>query len=129
MTILEAESLFRTTYSIFKHHSGKPHIACNSYSVPTSIAHHIDFITPTIHFDVQVRVPRKNRHLKRNINLANYGPVQPKTGGQTYPLVSSSGQNLTTCSSQITLDCLKALYKFQVGRFEPISWGECQSFY
>ena len=119
MTIPEAESLFRTTYSIYKHHAtGKPHIACDSYSVPTSIAHHIDFITPTIHFDVRVHEPRNDRNIKRDTRVTNNGPVRLKTEGQTSPMISSSNQNLTTCSSQVTLDCLKALYQVQVSRIE-----------
>jgi tripeptidyl-peptidase-1 len=39
-------------YDIYEHsESGSVHIACPHYAVPSILTEHIDFVTPTIHFD------------------------------------------------------------------------------
>ena len=53
-TVAEAEDLLKTKYSLFRHVSGKPHVGCTEYHVPENIAHHVDLITPTVHFDTKI---------------------------------------------------------------------------
>lgn len=53
-SILEAEALLKTEYWNYQHESGSSHLACNEYFVPAHVSEHIDFITPTLHFDVPV---------------------------------------------------------------------------
>lgn len=53
-TVAEAESLLKTEYHLYKHETGKPHVACSSYNIPKHVMPHVDFITPTVHFDVKI---------------------------------------------------------------------------
>lgn len=53
-TVAEAENLLKTEYHLYKHSTGKPHVACSSYRIPEHISRHVDFITPTVHFDAKV---------------------------------------------------------------------------
>ena len=53
-TVAEAQTLLKTKYSLFRHASGKPHVGCTEYHIPEHIATHIDFITPTVHFDTKI---------------------------------------------------------------------------
>lgn len=53
-TVAEAESLLKTEYHLYKHSTGKPHVACSSYHIPKHVTRHIDFITPTVHFDAKI---------------------------------------------------------------------------
>ena len=54
-TVEEAERLLDTDYYRYKHQlSGKSHVACSEYSLPEHVQDHIDFITPTVHFDAKV---------------------------------------------------------------------------
>ncbi len=56
-TIAEGEKLLKTSYHLHKHVTGKPHVGCDAYYVPQHIQPHVDFITPTVHFDT--RIPKK----------------------------------------------------------------------
>src|ERR1700712_5094993 len=62
-TVDEAESLLHTQYKVFEHEHGKEHIACDEYSIPADLTQHVDFITPTVHFDA--KVPNKPKMKKR----------------------------------------------------------------
>lgn len=53
-TVAEAENLLKTEYHLYKHSTGKPHVSCSSYHVPEHVAPHVDFITPTVHFDAKI---------------------------------------------------------------------------
>ena len=67
VSVAEAEKLLKTQYHVYRHgSSGQPHIACEEYSLPQHVSPHVDFITPTVHFDVKVQKPKKKeRHLYR----------------------------------------------------------------
>lgn len=53
-TVAEAESLLQTEYHLYKHSTGKPHVACSNYRIPEHVTPHVDFITPTVHFDAKI---------------------------------------------------------------------------
>lgn len=54
-TVAEAENLLKTEFFLHKHSlTGKPHVACDDYSVPEYVQPHVDFITPTVHFDTKI---------------------------------------------------------------------------
>ena len=63
-TVEEAEALLKTEYHMYKHYSGQPHVACTAYHVPEHVREHVDFITPTVHFDAKL-APVKDRHNKK----------------------------------------------------------------
>lgn len=139
-TVEEAENLLKTEYHVYKHKSGKPHVACNAYHVPEHISPHIDFITPTVHFDAKISPPKDqyNRKIKRSpipaeTSTAAAGtPVQTKIAekiGSPYSKPGSGSipkfgedfnvfgffDSLKNCNRFITPNCLRALYEFGNG--------------
>lgn len=55
-TVTEAENLLKTKYHVFEHtESGTLHVACDFYSLPGQIKQHVDFVTPSVHFDVKIK--------------------------------------------------------------------------
>lgn len=75
-TVAEAEDLLKTEFFLHKHaQTGKPHVGCSQYSVPEYVQPHVDFITPTVHFDT--KVPQVKPLKKRGtdeVNLENRAP-------------------------------------------------------
>lgn len=54
-TVAEAENLLKTRFFLYKHSlTGKPHVGCSEYSLPEYVQPHVDFITPTVHFDTKI---------------------------------------------------------------------------
>jgi tripeptidyl-peptidase-1 len=59
-TIFEAEKLLKTEYHIFDHMiSGQPQVACHEYHLPQHVTKHVDFITPTVHFDTPLNLKHR----------------------------------------------------------------------
>lgn len=141
MSLEEAEDLLNTSYELYTHPTAsRPHLACTSYSVPESIKHHIDFISPTLHFDVPLGGHRSKQsppaieriakpRSKRDSGSAAVVPGVAKSLGKpsdagAYPVnlhtdgtvsqntISSLINQLENCDTHITPVCLEALYKF-----------------
>ncbi|KAL9100149.1 MAG: hypothetical protein Q9163_004450 [Psora crenata] len=130
-TVTEAESLLKTTYHVHRHHTGKPHIACDSYHIPEHLRPHIDIITPTVHFDTKVEQVQEKRtlpsttasrtaavgipvHTNAALEITNpFNGFKPKKG----PNVDIEGllDELRECNTHITPICLRALYRFPSG--------------
>ena len=132
-TVAEAENLLKTEFFLHKHITGKPHVACDDYSVPEYVQPHVDFITPTVHFDTKVpqsrHVEKRDMPLERRATptVAAAGvPVQSKAavkkitnpnGGylpKKGPNINIKGiiAELQNCNQFIVPDCLRALYRF-----------------
>ena len=123
-TVGEAESLLKTKYLAFEHaETGAPHIACEEYSIPKHLSDHIDFVTPTLHFDVKPEAPKGGRLSKRQVpanapdakSVGNPGSAPgagsiPKLGQWINPKQIIT--ELENCDKQIVPDCLRALYEF-----------------
>ena len=129
LTIAEAETLLQTQYHLYTHtETGKVHLACEHYSVPEQIRPHIDFITPTVHFDAKIYPPRpdgSSSHNKREekstaghtvevkqaikVGSPDSGTI-PKKGADIN--IQSILDQLQNCHSIITPNCLRALYRF-----------------
>lgn len=62
-TVDEAENLLKTEYHLHMHESGKPHVATDDYYIPEYIQPHIDFITPTVHFDTKLHMAKEKRDM------------------------------------------------------------------
>ncbi|KAE8454178.1 hypothetical protein EG329_005103 [Mollisiaceae sp. DMI_Dod_QoI] len=122
VTVDEAESLLKTEYGIYTNNkNGNEHLACEDYSVPAHIQEHIDFITPTVHFDATVKKERKRRDLQsRSLNIRPLPQVVPSPDTAVQPQVVF---NLTNCNTYITPDCLRALYNFTNGTLSGSSYG------
>ncbi|KAH7872247.1 subtilisin-like protein [Lentinula edodes] len=105
-TVEEAEHLILADYYVYKHESGQEHIACNEYHLPQHVAPHVEIVTPSVHFDAIIRPTPMNRDtalMKTDITVVN----------TTYLGVGH-------CDTQISIDCLRALYDFD---YTPIASG------
>lgn len=131
-TIAEVEGLLQTEYKVYEHGSGQLHIACDEYSVPKDIQEHIDFIMPTVHFDTKImdnpELRQKKRDIPTNLKPGNPGNgFLPKKG----PTIKGPGpqpdalqpQSTTNCNTQITPECLRALYGLPAGSLAKSSYG------
>lgn len=126
--VSEAEELLKTKYYKYTHAvTGQAHIACEDYSIPEDIQKHVDFVTPTVHFDAKVENPKKKRameeretatsavghNVKPGVGHAIGSPGDkslPKNGG-TIPFGTILNE-LEHCDTSIVPDCLRALYEF-----------------
>ncbi len=131
-SIAEVESLLKTEYKIYEHSTGQKHIACDDYSVPEEISQHIDLIMPTIHFDTKIVGDPKQRKIKRdgafrpgdstnNGFLPKKGPTIKGPGAE--PDAAPEAFTLATCNTDITPDCLRALYNFPNGTLAKSSYA------
>ncbi|KIJ66050.1 hypothetical protein HYDPIDRAFT_87640 [Hydnomerulius pinastri MD-312] len=111
-TVQEAEDLLHTSYHVYGHESGSEHVACESYHLPEHLATHVDFVTPTVHFDAKLS-KRDGVRKVQPVGLPGEG-TGPKTTGQ----VSSWIDQLEDCDNHITPLCLRALYGLI---YEPLS--------
>lgn len=131
VTIAEAESLLRAHFYEFTHvETGQTHVACEEYSVPEGIQKHIDFITPTVHFDAKVDLKKKRRAMTAH-DIAMVKRQASKVGHKVQPgvgrAIGSPGDKslpklggkipfgtiideLKNCDSSIVPNCLRALY-------------------
>ncbi len=119
VSVSTAERLLQTEYFEYVHESGKSHVACEEYSVPDYLRDHIDFITPTVHFDAKLDQRRKRSTdpkpavqpaKAKSIGSATSNIAAPKTDGEI-PFGEIIAE-LKQCDTYITPDCLRALYLF-----------------
>lgn len=134
-SIAEMEGLLRTEYKIYSHESGQDHIACDSYSVPQELTQHIDLIMPTVHFDTKiVSNPNEDKKKEKRDIPDNVKPGRPGDGflPKKGPTIKGPGADpdiapqpfaLSTCNTQITPDCLRALYNLPNGTLAKSSYG------
>ncbi|KAF8301441.1 subtilisin-like protein [Clavulina sp. PMI_390] len=107
--VSHAEDLLKTNYEIYEHGAlGTPHVACTSYSVPSSIAHHIDFITPTTDFDIYIPSTRDaKRAIAATSALARGLFDRPKVDPEHDPHIAD---DTSICDKEITPKCIRELY-------------------
>lgn len=127
-TVPEAESLLKTKYYLHRHETGKPHVACDQYHIPGKLQPHVDFITPTVHFDTKIPQAQEKRNAETSGTAAAGVPVRTKAaleiGSPTNGFLPKKGSTinintvvdeLENCNMMITPDCLRALYQFPPG--------------
>ncbi|KAJ7762293.1 subtilisin-like protein [Mycena maculata] len=116
-TVQEAEDLLLAEYHVYTHDSGKEHVASSSYHLPSHITHHVELVTPSIHFNTVI----SNRFAEKR-SLGTYmkagQPGSPGKGPKTTGEVNTFLTELEDCDKQITPDCLRALYGLV---YEPLS--------
>lgn len=96
-TVEEAERLFATEYWHYQHaESGGFRLACDEYSLPEHVRHHVDFAMPTIQLDGMR--PVANLFRGRDELVA------------AFPTGASIGEY--PCGKLITIECLRELYSF-----------------
>lgn len=123
--------MLKTTYHVYKHSTvaNTRHVACDKYHIPEHLVEHVDFITPTVHFDQRVGQGRKNRHedlpedslselKKRSAELQKrqrpekgiVGKPDDSSNPKQGAFVDNALMDLSQCDSMITPACLRALY-------------------
>ncbi|KAF8435036.1 peptidase S8/S53 domain-containing protein [Boletus edulis BED1] len=107
ITVEEAEQLMNTEYNVYTHMSGKEHVACEVYYLPQHVQPHVDFVTPSVHFDAKLtrRSSGESAAPARDIQRVGFS-TGPKTGGT----VSGVIDGLEQCDMYITPICLRTLY-------------------
>lgn len=78
--------------------------------MPEHVAPHVDFVTPTIHFDAKMR----KRDQNTRIPISQAMKSGPKAGGS----VEDVADQLEDCDKQITPVCLQALYGLS---YDPVA--------
>lgn len=136
-TVSQAEELLKTEFFRHEHTSGTPHIGCSEYHIPENVKPHVDFITPTVHFDTKIsHLPQKRApkpdFVKRQASStgAEGHPVATKVAvkeitnpnngfhpkeGANLGLLENIITELENCNTFIVPDCLRALYLFPPG--------------
>ncbi|KAI9568885.1 peptidase S8/S53 domain-containing protein [Boletus coccyginus] len=115
-TIQEAENLLHTSYNVYGHHTGAEHVACESYHLPEHLSSHVDFVTPTVHFDAKLSKRSGSTQPLRSVGLPGSGNG-PKTSGQVLDWTFLN--QLTDCDTHITPLCLRVLYGLFYEPFVP----------
>ncbi|KAI0341890.1 subtilisin-like protein [Trametopsis cervina] len=115
VTVEEAERLLDTEYHVFNHElTGTKHVGCaEGYHVPEHVSKHVDFITPTVHFDVVLDgrgagAGLDKRQAARRPGAIGSGVNGPQLGGTIKNIIDE----LEHCDETITLNCLRALYGY-----------------
>ncbi|KAG2137293.1 peptidase S8/S53 domain-containing protein [Suillus cothurnatus] len=107
VTVEEAERLMNTEYNVYTHVSGQEHVACEAYHLPEHIRTHVDFVLPSVNFDVKL----KRRSGSEPAPAGGIGQpgvgITPKTTGSVLQAVTE----LEQCDEYITPICLRALYE------------------
>jgi len=101
-----------TTYNVYGHESGVEHVACEGYHLPEHLVPHVDFVTPTVHFDA--RLPKRSLgggQTLKSVGQPSFGNG-PKTNGEVLDIANLNLTDLLTCDTHITPTCLRALYGF-----------------
>ncbi|KAI0749771.1 subtilisin-like protein [Daedaleopsis nitida] len=117
VTVAEAERLLAADYYVYRHaESGIEHVGCHSgYHLPEHLVAHVDMVTPTVEFggvSLGARVAKRASGAPPGATGGQMKrPVAPKT-----PIPAAVRDVLTDadhCDTQVTLDCIRALYDFQ----------------
>lgn len=127
-TVEEAEALFQTQYHSWTYpqaNDGASHPSvAEAYSLPSHIRPHIDFITPTLHFDTKLKRTKRGEDEKDNVLIKrNHGSTKIKIGAPNAPSLPKYDPGvhpiniigeLSQYDEYITPDCLRTLYGLPV---------------
>ncbi|KAH0829078.1 putative tripeptidyl-peptidase I [Lanmaoa asiatica] len=113
-TTREAEDLLHASYNVYGHETGVQHVACESYHLPEHVVRHVDFVTPTVHFDAKLSKRSGSGQPLRTVGLPG-SSTGPKTTGELLDWTNLN--QLVDCDTHITPLCLRALYGLL---YEPV---------
>lgn len=88
--------------------------ACESYQLPEHLVPHVDFVTPTVHFDAKLSKRSDGGPSSFTSIGSPSSNIGPKTSGESLDLNQLGG-----CDEHITPACLRALYGFY---YEPVAY-------
>ncbi|KAJ7353612.1 peptidase S8/S53 domain-containing protein [Mycena albidolilacea] len=98
-SVAEAERILDTEYHVYQHTHGDTRLACSAYSVPAHVQHHIELITPTLHFDGRPSSKRGTQLSARNFKAVSAADH-----------LKPDSNDLSNCDVRITPPCYRALY-------------------
>jgi hypothetical protein len=106
-----------------------------NYSLPEAVRHHVDFVLPTVHFDVHTTPHAPTQEEKRDPAVPSPGklkdksPVLPKQGATLSPQALAPAGDLSKCDQQACLphffDYFAMPHVFTSSRLRPIVSGPC----
>ncbi|KAJ6105126.1 hypothetical protein N7523_010200 [Penicillium sp. IBT 18751x] len=109
----ELEKLLRTEYYLYAHsETGRSHVACREYHVPSSVREHVDYITPGITLR---EVTGVGRHSSPNIKKRVANGLPPILEPIAIPLEQLLGRLLDFCDVAITPQCIRDMYNITEG--------------
>ncbi|CAG8204143.1 unnamed protein product [Penicillium salamii] len=108
----EMESLLHTEYYIYSQSdTGRSHVACQEYHVPTSVRDHIDYITPGIAMREVAGVHQSSqKHVKRGFE--SKPPIIEPLPLQLEDLIANSSG---WCSLSVSPRCIQEMYNIPPG--------------
>ena len=118
-TVQEIEELLKTKYFHYTHQSGATQAGCTEYHLPAHIKEHVDFITPTVHFDAKLgprseedyaSIKRRNARPGVGNSLGRPGSGSLPKKGATLDYIHNIITELSECDEFIVPDCLRFLY-------------------
>ncbi|KAJ7784651.1 peptidase S8/S53 domain-containing protein [Mycena metata] len=112
-SVAETEKLLNTQYHVYKHKSGKEHVACEAYHLPAHIVPHVALVTPSIDFNAMLA--KRASDPTHKLGQPGAG-VSLKVGSQISSTMNSD--DLDNCDVTITPACVRALYDF---RYSPVA--------
>ena len=106
-TVATADKLLNTTFDWYQYSSGGgPQLRTLSYSVPDSIAYHIDLVQPTTRFG---QLAAHKSTIFEMHRLEDNEEIEAVATKANFAATSQSG-NAVECGTTITPACLKSLY-------------------
>ncbi|KAJ6177663.1 hypothetical protein N7519_008124 [Penicillium mononematosum] len=106
----ELENLLHTKYYVYSHaETGRLHVACREYHVPSSVREHVDYITPGISLREVTSVRRSSKQ-KRLVN-----GIPPILEPILLPIEELLSEAPSLCSQVITPQCIQQMYNISEG--------------
>ncbi|KAJ5253111.1 hypothetical protein N7489_003521 [Penicillium chrysogenum] len=106
----ELENLLHTKYYLYSHaETGRSHVACREYHVPSSVRAHVDYITPGISLR-EVTSVRRSTKQKRFMD-----GVPPILEPILLPIEELLSEAPSLCSQAITPQCIQQMYNISEG--------------
>ncbi|GJJ14194.1 hypothetical protein Clacol_008456 [Clathrus columnatus] len=103
MTAQDAESLLEATYQVFEHAES----ACDSYSLPSHIQNHVDFVHP----GTTLNAPKTSNTKRRSVSGKSNDKVSKRDTQVTLP-PGFSANSTDRCDEVILPVCIRKLYDF-----------------
>ncbi|KAG0150615.1 hypothetical protein CROQUDRAFT_38046 [Cronartium quercuum f. sp. fusiforme G11] len=119
MSIDQAERLLDTKFHKYVNTVDQStQLACEHYKIPKHLVSHIDIVLPSVHFDTVPVTQKYNTFpdpvfgAARHIGDPTSGNIPKFSSILNHKKVGKPQGGIANCGSVMTLDCLKALYKF-----------------
>ncbi|CAG8908338.1 unnamed protein product [Penicillium nalgiovense] len=106
----ELENLLHAKYYLYSHaETGRSHVACREYHVPSSVREHVDYITPGISLREVTSVRRSSKQ-KRFVD-----GIPPILEPILLPIEELLNEAPSLCSQAITPHCIQQMYNISEG--------------